>query len=190
MATIDSIEQCPPLPVVQGIEFRHCSNFIGYVVGSDGSLWSCVPNHGQLTTTEWRKLNPCLNSKKRRCQKMAGGSAVNIATLVCIAFHGDRPAGMEVCHRDGIRTHDWASNLKWGTHLENMQDAVKDRAWHQNGRIWPKGERCPAAKLSDYETKIIRELGDYITGKEIASMYGVSRATVSMILNNKIRKSS
>jgi HNH endonuclease/NUMOD4 motif len=46
--------------------------------------------------------------------------------LVLEAFAGPCPEGMEALHRDGVREHVTLSNLRWGTHLEN----VADRANH------------------------------------------------------------
>jgi HNH endonuclease/NUMOD4 motif len=42
--------------------------------------------------------------------------------IVCIAFHGPRPPGMEVCHNDGVPSNVAASNLRWDTHEGNMGD--------------------------------------------------------------------
>lgn len=47
-----------------------------------------------------------------------------IHVLVALAFHGPRPDGMEVRHLDGVRTNNRPENLSWGTHAENMQDAI------------------------------------------------------------------
>lgn len=54
-----------------------------------------------------------------------------VCQLVCEAFHGPRPDGMEVRHLDGVSSHDHAANLRWGTHLENMQD-VRLHGTHHN----------------------------------------------------------
>jgi hypothetical protein len=50
-----------------------------------------------------------------------------VHVLVCEAFHGPRPEGLEVRHLDGVKTNVAASNLKWGTRLENIQDALAHR---------------------------------------------------------------
>jgi hypothetical protein len=43
---------------------------------------------------------------------------------VCEAFHGLRPPGAEVCHRDGDRENARADNLYWGTKAENTRDKI------------------------------------------------------------------
>src|SRR4030066_272565 len=42
--------------------------------------------------------------------------------LVALAFHGDRPEGMVVCHNNGCATDNRPENLRWGTHLDNARD--------------------------------------------------------------------
>lgn len=49
-----------------------------------------------------------------------------IHQLVCEAFHGKKPSDMhEVCHKDGNRQNNCASNLRWGTRKENAADREK-----------------------------------------------------------------
>lgn len=42
-----------------------------------------------------------------------------VANLVCEAFHGPRPVGMECCHKNEISTDNRACNLEWGTRMQN-----------------------------------------------------------------------
>ena len=46
---------------------------------------------------------------------------VPVHRLVCWAFHGPQPEGMEVNHRDDSRDNNSESNLFWGTHRENCE---------------------------------------------------------------------
>lgn len=46
--------------------------------------------------------------------------------LVCLAFHGEPPAGeIEVRHLDGNSNNNRAENLAWGTHAENEADKYR-----------------------------------------------------------------
>lgn len=50
--------------------------------------------------------------------------------IVCVTFHGARPEGvdgrpMEVRHRDGNGANNAASNLEWGTRIENEHDKYR-----------------------------------------------------------------
>lgn len=49
------------------------------------------------------------------------GKTYKVHRLVCEAFNGDPPSGMNVClHIDENAANNRASNLKWGTQKENL----------------------------------------------------------------------
>lgn len=48
-----------------------------------------------------------------------------VAVLVLSAFVGPRPPGMETCHNDGDVRNDRLDNLRWDTHVANVQDTVQ-----------------------------------------------------------------
>ena len=49
----------------------------------------------------------------------------NVHRLVCLAFHGAKPAGAEcVRHLDGDRSNNRPENLRWGTNKENAADTI------------------------------------------------------------------
>lgn len=62
---------------------------------------------------------------------------VYVHRLVALAFHGEAEDGLEVCHGDGVRTDNRASNLRWDTHAENMRDKKR----HEGG--WSPVEEGP-----------------------------------------------
>lgn len=93
--------------------------------------------------------------------------------MVCEAFHGLRPEGMEVRHLDGNSQNDAASNLAWGTRSENIRDAVRHgthnmtRKTHckhgheftpENTQSRPNGggRRCMTCRRADTQTYIAR----------------------------------
>lgn len=182
MAKLDSIEDCPPLPEVEGVEFRHVPGYLGYAAGDDGSIWSCVPYRGSRC---WRHLSPTIH-KRSGYHRLAVSiplrwrKQVTVATLVCTAFHGPRPAGMECCHGDGTRSNDAAANLRWGTRRENMQDKIK----HGRSRKMTHacGENHHTSKFSDRDVDIIRKLAPYLSRAEIARLYGVRGECISKII--------
>lgn len=93
---------------------------------------------------------------------------VRVHRLVCEAFHGPPHAeAFHVLHGDGNPGNNSADNLRWGTHDENLKDAV------MHGSIG-KGERHPRARLSDQDIEAIRQLKrSGLTYRQIASQYGV-----------------
>ena len=48
--------------------------------------------------------------------------AYRVASLVLLAFVGDKPSGMEVCHNNGDPADDRLENLRYDTHQANMDD--------------------------------------------------------------------
>lgn len=48
-----------------------------------------------------------------------------VHSLVAETFHGPCPPGMEVRHLDGDPGNNRASNLVWGTRVENMADVIR-----------------------------------------------------------------
>ena len=48
-----------------------------------------------------------------------------VHALVMIAFVGPYPDGMNVCHNDGNPKNNHLSNLRYGTHTDNMRDMLK-----------------------------------------------------------------
>ena len=178
MATIESIADCPSLPEVKGVEFRHCANFSGYAVGSNGTLWSC---RGLRCTSAWtmRKLHPnhdgYLYTDIRNNGKRV---TVKIAILVAEAFVGPKLHGTELCHNDGSRDNNVPGNLRWDTHTENMRDAAK---MNRCGKHAVRGEVHGRSRLTTKDIEFIRLLAAYCSESETALMYGVNKATVGKI---------
>ena len=100
-----------------------------------------------------------------------------IASLVCEAFHGERPPRGQVCHNDGSRTNDTSANLRWGTQAENEQDKVAHGTSHNSG----------SRRLSPEQVLSIRQLyttGNY-TQQQLANSFGVDQSHVCDIVNKK-----
>lgn len=53
-----------------------------------------------------------------------GLKTVKVHKLVAEAFLGPCPEGMEVLHNNGNHLDNRAANMRYGTHLENMHDAI------------------------------------------------------------------
>lgn len=99
-----------------------------------------------------------------------GGRKVTIRVhvIVCEAFHGHRPDGMEVAHQDGTRNNNRSDNLRWASPAENAADK------RRHGTLF-FGETAPNAKLNSQ--KVIQLRADYRSGlnlREIGKIYGIS----------------
>lgn len=100
--------------------------------------------------------------------------------LVLLAFVGPCPIGKEVRHDDGNPKHNWLSNLFYGTHSENMQDAVRHGTQ-------PVGELARDAKLKTHQVLEIREryANGGITQQQLADEYGVGHTIIGSIIHKK-----
>ena len=90
-----------------------------YVIWSNGQVWS-IANRNKI-----RRMKPNMARGYERITLCAGlKNRVDpyIHELVCEAFHGPRPYGMQCRHLDGNKLNNCADNLCWGTPQENTED--------------------------------------------------------------------
>lgn len=114
-----------------------------------------------------------LHTGKRWGLSSSTGQTTHLVhVLVCSAFHGERPSGMDVAHGDGNHQNNAASNLRWATRSDNMRDKSK----HGTER---RGEARFGAKLTADQVLAIR--ADPRPEKPIAADYGISTGTVGKI---------
>lgn len=99
--------------------------------------------------------------------------------LMLLTYVGPCPEGMEVRHLDGSRNNNNLTNLLYGSHSENMYDAVRHGTCDM-----PKGEKHPTSKLKNSDVLEIRK--SRLSGKYLSVKYDVCPATISMIRNLKI----
>lgn len=110
----------------------------------------------------------------------------NIHRVVCRAFHGDPPTpNHHAAHRDGVKTNNAVSNLRWLTKAENEAEKFI------HGTVL-RGERCPSAKLTDVQVAEIR--ARYIPGAvrivDLGNEYGVRFQTIYSIVSGKSRNAA
>lgn len=101
---------------------------------------------------------------------------VRVATLVCTAFVGPKPAGrFEVCHGNGDPGSNRWDNLRWDTSKSNKADMV------QHGTRLARGKH-PLARLSESDVQDIRKR--YAAGerqKALAAEFKVAQGQISRI---------
>jgi len=106
-----------------------------------------------------------------------------IHTLVAKAFLGPKPSARhEVNHEDGHKTNNYAGNLEYLTHLQNIRHS-------QRLGLVAFGERHPLSKLTTVKVRVIRRryrLGD--SQYSLARRYGVCRATIWQIVHRRYWK--
>jgi len=111
-----------------------------------------------------------LGRKKKAC----------VHRLVLLAFIGPCPDGMEACHNNGNPADCRLENLRWDTSAANEADKAK----HGTANI---GEQNGRSKLTDQKARqiIYTHRTELFSQKEIAEQFGISRATVGMIVNRR-----
>lgn len=106
-----------------------------------------------------------------------------VHSLVARAFLGAREDGAEVCHVNGVRADNRLSNLRWGTHQENIDDRDRHGTTARGEKLW-------TAKLTADKVREIRKLyaGGNVDQGELAKRFGVNRQNISMIVTRSTWK--
>ena len=117
---------CTPPPDTADEQWRNVPGFSGYQASTLGRVRSLKGRTSRLLKGSLLKsgyYSVHLYNDDRRVHRP-------VHILVTTAFHGARPAGLEVRHLDGDSTNNRPTNLAWGTHVENNQDRVKHGTHH------------------------------------------------------------
>ena len=112
-------------------------------------------------------------STGKLCVQLSDGSSVTkcIHTLVAEAFIGPRPKGLVIRHLDGDKTNNKIDNLAYGTHKENIADAIK------HGTHFGHNRRV----LTDDQVRLVRSRQEPLL--VLAKRFGVSRHTLYDCVN-------
>jgi len=106
--------------VVMTEQWLSVLNYEGlYWISDFGRVMNC---HGLILKQRIDKWNRATldlhnNGKRRTCK---------VGTLVLETFVSERPPGLEALHDNDIQSDNRLINLRWGTHSENVHDAVKN----------------------------------------------------------------
>lgn len=154
--------------------------FAGYEVSNHGRVrsWMSVNHPGKI-------LSPAKTSSGYMQVSLSLRGSLHplrIHRLVLIAFVGPCPTGMESCHKDGIRSNNCLSNLRWGTKSSNYQD----RHGHNTDNTGTKNGR---ATINEETVKQIRQMAS--EGKSLRSIertLNLPEAVVSKVVHRKTWK--
>ena len=137
-----------------------------------------ITENGEVINIKWggRKVKPQPNGKGYLRVHIAGKMHF-VHRLVAEKYVPNPNNYPQVNHKDGDKTNNKADNLEWVTNLQNRKHAVKTG-------LHVHGERCPWAKLSLKDVEFIREHTE-LTATYLANKFGVARATISAVKNNK-----
>lgn len=105
------------------------------------------------------------------------GHSVPVYRLVCRAWHGPKPDGMQVAHWDGNKLNSRPDNLRWATQAENEADKIR-----HGTATFIVSSLHPNAKLTVENVRDIRAL--LLAGvktSDIATEFGVAPSAVRRI---------
>lgn len=142
-------------------------------------------NRRGTTVRRWltgRVMQPATSKAGYYGVMLSGGEGAvhrEVQILVCAAFHGPRPDGMQAAHRNGVSTDNSQGNLRWATPRENAGDKV------DHGTL-KFGEAHYAARLSAGAVTEIRDPRH--TARSLAEKFGISPKTVSKIRKRRAWK--
>lgn len=148
-----------------------------YQVSNRGNVYSFPrngTNGGVLAKCtmrgEWTTAHLCRGNIKRK---------IHIHKLVMITFVGPRPNGMQINHKNGIKTDNRIENLEYCTPRQNIAHAVR------NG-LWPcqVGKNNGNSKLTDEKVLAIFRAKGFQW--QIGEEFGVCQQLVSLIKRKKI----
>ena len=153
-----------------------------YSVTNFGRVWSQPKLHGRsLWAGFWLKPQAeqtgyvfvtLQKDKKRKTCYIHG--------LVAKAFCDGFEYGLQVNHKDCIKTNNRWDNLEWITPSENILHSFR------NGMSCQAGSRNACSKLDEASVVSIRLLAEAGSlQSEIAKTHGVSRATICNIVKRK-----
>lgn len=160
--------------MVSDVWLKKIRSFDYHWASIDGRVWtsSRVVKCGRppgLRTIPGRWLQPDISRGRERFVLQEHGKIRKefVHRLVALAWIGPPPfAGAFVLHADDDPTNNHASNLRWGTQVENMEDRYK------NGRYYVQGIKSFQQLRSIYLASKSQSV------KEVASQFGVSENCV------------
>jgi hypothetical protein len=98
-----------------------------------GLQWEWTYGHAPVVLPQFDRRT--LKGKPSAYLSVSLGRGKNryVHELVCVAFHGPRPDGAEVCHGPGGSRDNSAANLRWDTKQANRDERVlcRGEAWQE-----------------------------------------------------------
>jgi len=162
--------------------------------------WKTIPNFtryqasnmGNLRSTNYKNsgktkvLKPALSDGYLKTMLQLDNGKYKswmIHRFIMLAWKGE-PNGLQVNHKDGVKTNNHIDNLEYCTISQNIQHA------YDMGLMKPKrGSLNGNSKLSDNDVREIRKIvsagGRYYGRKKLAKRFGISEAHIKDIISSR-----
>lgn len=159
------------LPVV-GFEGSYEVSSLGRVRSMDRVVWCSGPVKGTYPSLKkGRLLAPGrMNELGHLSVALGKGNSQCVHTLVAAAFHGPRPTGLDVCHRDGDAGNNREGNVYYGTRSANNRDITL----HGRRKLTVAQVHAARARHAAGETKAA-----------LARAFGVCTSNMGYVLNGR-----
>ena len=152
------------------VEYRSIPSYPNYRVGADGSIIGKSGRLLRLQRSDAGYLSFQVSDAGR-------GKRAYAHIAVCEAWHGVRPAGLEVAHLNGNPGDNRPENLAWKTRAENHADK-RDHGTHV------QGVDVKWSKLTEDDVREIRKLSDLPT-TVLRKRFNVSPAAIWLIRSGR-----
>ena len=163
---------------------RVVENYSRYSVDDNGNIYS----NNYKNSGKTKVLKPALDASgylKTMIQTDEGKyTTIAVHRFAAISFFG-KSNGLEVNHKNGIKTDNSIGNLEYCTRSQNIKHA------YDTGLIIPKrGSLNGMSKLTEQDVKEIRDYvanfeGRYYGRKALAEKYGVSEPHIKDIVSRR-----
>ena len=151
-----------------------------YQVSDCGRIASCPATRPPKTLKQWRDTKGYLQIGLR----LDGERHIwRVHRLVMLAFVGPCAEGVQVNHKDGVKTNNRLDNLEYVTQAENMQHALRTGL---REITYVPGEKHPKHKLTEEQARGI--LASTEVGAVLARKLGVSKTLVNRIRARQVWK--
>ena len=163
------------------VVFKHLPAPVGYLIGSDGSVWS-RNGRGRYAGhlgPNWRRLRSWTDQRGYVKVTLRGRITHCVHRLVLCTFIGPCPRGHQARHVNDDKQDNSVANLRWGTPKENCRDRTANKRT-------AVGERVGSSKLSSKD--IILAFALFRSGlliREIAERLDVDASHMSKILRGR-----
>jgi hypothetical protein len=175
-------------------EWRDIDGFPGYQVNAVGQVKSCARTVGKSRPRPTAELLLKLQDKRGYivAPLISGeGKRVNrlVHRLVASAFIGPIPEGMEVNHKNGVKSDNRVENLEYLSPGDNQRHSFRSLGRRLTG-VAVHSEMRPAKKIPDASIPaIVARIQAGATQAAIAREMGVHSSSLSIALRRKTRKS-